>query len=609
MGFVESWRHQLLIVGVAAIVMFTNLGGPRLWDRDEPRNAGCALEMQQRGDWVVPVFNAELRAHKPVLLYWLIMSAYAVFGVNEFAARFWSALLAVGTAWATYHIGRRLFDPRVGLWAGVALATSLMFGVAGRAATPDATLIFLTTLALLIYVLAIRPEQSLYFPNRWLPAAAMYAVMGLAVLAKGPVGFVLPTAVIGMFLLIVRLPELPGTTTQASWLERLLRSLRPFAPGHFLRTCWAMRPLTAIAVVGAVALPWYVWVGWRTDGAFLQEFFLEHNLGRAASSMEGHSGSLLFYPGAILIGFFPWSVFAVPVLIGLGSGLRRRDAWSAGYVLAATWIGVYVGLFSVAQTKLPSYVTPCYPALALLTGCFLHRWSTGRSAAAAWWPRLALGTLALVGLGITFTIPLLAREFLPGEMSLGVLGLIPLAGGLAALLLTSRGRVPAAAAAVAATALLFTTTLFGLGVWRVDRHQQNHVLLAAIDQRGGAPQVGAFGCLEPTWVFYGGRPITELARTSSGADAPAEVILPGSPAAPLVRKPQPDAAEFFGTGRERMIITTDQHWAELQQQLPPEATVLAECPLFLRSKRLLLVGLPPAARTARVEIRSDSAGR
>ena len=79
----QVWSHLTLIVLVAGVVLFTNLGGPTLWDRDEPRNAGCALEMLQRGDWMVPVFNAELRAHKPILLYWLIMSAYELFGVNE----------------------------------------------------------------------------------------------------------------------------------------------------------------------------------------------------------------------------------------------------------------------------------------------------------------------------------------------------------------------------------------------------------------------------------------------------------------------------------------------------------------------------------------------
>src|SRR5947209_822738 len=97
------------VAAIAAFVVLTNLGGPRLWDRDEPRNAGCAWEMLERHDWVVPRFNAELRTHKPVLLYWGIMSAYFIFGINEFAARLPSALCAIGTVLCTYRMGRRLF--------------------------------------------------------------------------------------------------------------------------------------------------------------------------------------------------------------------------------------------------------------------------------------------------------------------------------------------------------------------------------------------------------------------------------------------------------------------------------------------------------------------
>ena len=83
-----------LMVGIA--VLFTNLGSAYLWDRDEPRNAGCAVEMHQRGDWVTPIFNDQMRHQKPAFVYWLMMSAYSVFGVSEFAARFWSATLALG---------------------------------------------------------------------------------------------------------------------------------------------------------------------------------------------------------------------------------------------------------------------------------------------------------------------------------------------------------------------------------------------------------------------------------------------------------------------------------------------------------------------------------
>jgi len=584
-GLVRTGIHGGIILAVASVVLFSNLGGSRLWDRDEPRNAGCALEMMQRGDWGVPVFNAELRAHKPVLLYWLIMSAYHVFGVNEFAARFWSAALAVGTALATYGIGRRLFDARIGLWAAIILASSLMFAMAGRIATPDSTLIFLSTAALLVYVLGAFPADGTYFPRHWANVAAMYGVMGLAVLAKGPVGAVLPTAVIGMFMLIVRLPESDRPIGQSVWRWRLVCCLRPLGPLHFLRTCWSMRPLMAVFIVLAVAGPWYAWVGWQTDGEFLRVFFWDHNLGRAAQPMEGHGGGPWFYPVAILVGFFPWSVFAAPVVAEVAARIRRRKSWATGYVFAVCWIGVYVGLFSLAQTKLPSYVTPCYPALALLTACFIRHWTRGLAAGWPRWPATAILTLGLVGLTIAVVMPFAARKHLPGETWLGAIGLIPLAGAVVAFFLQRGQRFPQAAWAVAVTAVTFTTALFGWAAARVDRHQQNHLLLAAIERAGGNPRVGAFGRLEPTWIFYGGRPIDELTLDAGDGEE--------AGASPWKPKPRPLAAEFFGQGQDRFIITTDRRWNQLQAALPPQAAIVAECPLFLRRETLLLVGVAP----------------
>src|SRR5262245_4659870 len=96
-------KHIALVALIAAFVMFTNLGGTQLWDRDEPRNGECAREMLARGDWVVPVFNGELRTHKPVLLYWCIMASYVALGVSEFAARLPSALCAIGSVICTYQ--------------------------------------------------------------------------------------------------------------------------------------------------------------------------------------------------------------------------------------------------------------------------------------------------------------------------------------------------------------------------------------------------------------------------------------------------------------------------------------------------------------------------
>src|SRR5262245_61230660 len=512
-----------LVAAVAALVMLTNLGGPRLWDRDEPRNAGCAREMLQRGDWVVPTFNARLRYYKPVFMYWCMMTAYLGLGVTEFAARLPSALAAIASTVLVYFMGRRLFGPRAGVWAGVALASSLMFVVAGRAATPDALLVFACTLALTIYVFGtFRPRfettpddapptlvtPGCYFPQHWPTVVAMYAAMGLAFLTKGPVGLVLPTAIIGMFLLIVRLPAQTGSDrSPVAWLRRCLA---PFQPLHFLATCWQMRPLTAIFAASVVAVPWFLAVGLATDGEFLRGFFLEDHVGRVTTSLENHRGSMLYYPVAMLLGFFPWSVFALPLAIDTVLNLRRRETFHAGYLFAACWVGVWVVLFSIPQTKLPSYVTPCYPALALLVGNYVDRWTRRSAAVAGGWLWASFGCLSLAGLAITIGVPLAAKEYVPGEEWSGLIGLTPLAGGAACLGLAAARNLRAAAGVFAATAVTFVTLVFAIGAQRIDRHQSSQVVLAAIRANSRQPVVASYKILEPTWVFYLEQPIVEL---------------------------------------------------------------------------------------------------
>ena len=158
----ESTPHRLFLAAIAALVFFVNLGGSHLWDVDEAIFSQTAAEMYQRGDYVVPYFNGELFPDKPALTYWLMISAYRLFGVGEFAARFWSAILSVGSVLLTYQIGCRLFSPAVGLWAGLILATNISFDIIARAATPDAALIFFTTLAISLFIrcTTVRPRQQ-----------------------------------------------------------------------------------------------------------------------------------------------------------------------------------------------------------------------------------------------------------------------------------------------------------------------------------------------------------------------------------------------------------------------------------------------------------------
>lgn len=593
-------RDVLLLFGISGILFLFQLGAAPLWDRDEPRNAGCAAEMLAAGDWVVPVFNADLRTHKPVLLYWLMMTSYAAFGVNEFAARLPSALLGVSTVLMTWQLGRSLFGTSqstasqsaasqsgnaIGRWAGVMLASTIMFGVASRAATPDALLICCGALAITLFAhFSFRANRE--FPVSRVEAIAIYAAMGLGVLAKGPVGLVMPTAVIGMYLLIRRLPSTPSPT---SWAARAMWLLRPFHPVHFLKTCWSMRPVTALATVAAISVPWYCWVALRTDGVWVREFIWTHNVSRATDVMEGHSGPpIIFYVGAILVGFFPWSILTIPTGLHVWSRLSKKPTGKQvatptkeavdnsqvpvdesqrherdAITLLLCWVGVYVGLFSLAQTKLPSYVTPCYPALALLGGLFVQEWSRAVDCRRVWL-RVGIGNLIAVGVILLAALPVAARFFLPGSEWLGVIGFVPLVGGICCWRYVSQRDNQRATFALATTAVAFSVLLMGVVPAEIGRHQKYAELYARAARHNGP--IAAWGHLEPSWIFYGGKPIREFHATD--------------PAAFLT---------FLEQHPNALVITTPEKLQEKSQdKFPADFRHVYETEYFLRDRPLLL---------------------
>jgi len=617
----ETFWHVIILLSVSTVVFFFNLGETQLWDRDEPRNAGCAAEMLAQGQWVVPIFNDELRHQKPVLLYWLIMSAYSVLGVNEFSARFWSAALATGTTLATYTLARRLLGSRIAFYAAIALSTSLMFGVAARAATPDSVLIFCGTMALMVYVIGTfaRKDGELrlvqeggWFPSNSYYVAGMYLMLGLGVLAKGPVGFLLPMAMLGLFMLIQTLPCLEDNASKGRRgpvLSFFVNCFRTFHPSHFLRTLWAMRPITGSLLILVVALPWYIMVDRRTGGDFTRLFFLGEHFGRATESLENHSGGIWFYPVAILVGFFPWSVFWGPVAVGLvksGSTATNNSTVSisgarVSACLMLCWVGVQVTAFTIAQTKLPSYVTPCYPALAVLTATYLCQFAQGRSKFDQKWFAAALGGLLLAGLLITIGGGWATAKYLPSQAWLAALGAIPILGGLGLIYALAKNRYQWIAPVFSVMALFFCVGLFGFGTVSVGKEQTSRVVLDAIES--DVP-VASFGGLESSWVFYAGRPIYELSQESSGS-------LASNDSSWLERsgfwkpKARPSLAQFLLTYPEGAILTTEDYREELERRLPSGYAVIASTGYFLKDRQIVLMG-PREQRLAKIE--SESRG-
>ncbi len=630
--------NQFWIVLAGLIVFFLNLGAAGLWDEDEPIYATCAREMLQRNDWVVPTFNGDLFPDKPPLMYWSMIAGYKLFGINEFGARFLSPLAAIGAALATYHLGRRLFSAEVGLWAGLITTTTIIFTVSARAATVDAALTLVTVLAVLCFVEGyLRRQGELGNTGKvasrsvsWLWAIGFWAALGVAVLAKGPIGLLLPAAAIGLFLMlenhrvgrlqfsgtgsvaaidgdhqegVFRRRRLSPSATQGgqapnratsspepkslagsepvpqppTWQSRLRGLVRCLGPANFLRSLWQMRPLTAVVVVLAVAGPWYVWVTVRSEWAWTVQFFNQFNLRPFTQAIQGHSGPFWYYVPALLIGFFPWSVFLGATIIDHVRQLRRGHPRRAGYVLLACWVGLWFVFWSICRTKLPHYLLPAYPALAMLTACFLTGWLSDPARAKPRQTRGALITAMVVGLGIAVAVPIVARIYIPGEEWLGAVGLIPIVGGAVGLWLLERGRQRAMLTTYAVTSVLFLAALFGVGTVVVDRHQTARPLMAEVDRGGPTePRVAAFAYMQESMVFYAGRPVAYCADAK-------------------------ELRAFLDRSPRAYVFTLDSRLGELEKQFGDELTVVARRPRFLRrGEVVLLTRVPnsPASRTA-----------
>jgi 4-amino-4-deoxy-L-arabinose transferase-like glycosyltransferase len=503
--------HLLLLCLVWAIICLPNLGTPGLWDVDEGNNAEAAYEMRESGSLIVPTFDYQMRVDKPALLYWLQMGAYSACGVNEFAARLPSALAALAAILLTYELGRRTFGAAAGLLAGLMLASATLFCASARFANPDALLDACTLLALFVFWRGYRADGSL-------PFAAAGAISGLGMLAKGPVGLVLPATVSIVFLM---------------WQRQLRRLVD-------------LRIARGVLAFVLVAAPWYTWVGVETKGQWLAGFFLKHNVDRALSAMENHGGSFYYYGVVLLAGFAPWSVFFAPAAWNASAEARSRsnDREVAAVRFLVCWIAVYVIFFTVVRTKLPNYILPAYPAVALLTARCLDRWRRELVIPPRWMLPTGLLCLAIVGLAVAVGLLIAAgyipagvppQRQLPAMAVLAFFGVVPIVAALVGWLFLRRDSRTGMLVTVASCAILFTAALAALGPLAVDRYKAPRALSAALpaDQDTRDVRIASYEYFQPSLVFYCRREVSRLpdeaaARQLLQGPLPAFLFVPSS---------------------------------------------------------------------------------
>ncbi|MDX9880540.1 MAG: glycosyltransferase family 39 protein [Prolixibacteraceae bacterium] len=333
--FIHSKYFPFLLFAFALFLYTVNNGNFSIYILDEAKNTECAREMLERGDWVVPTFNYNLRADKPPLHYFFMMAAFKLFGINEWGARFFSGIFGALTVLITFLYTRRFVNYTTAFWAAFTLLASVHFSIQFHLAVPDPYLIFFFTWSLFLFYAAVSERRR---HEIWL----LYVAVGLGTLAKGPVAIALPGLIFLLFLIFSK---------QLKWT--VIRSLKPFS---------------GMIIVLAISLPWYILVGLETDWEWTRGFFLKHNIGRFAEEMEGHGGIFIVTFAYVLVGMFPFSAFLVQAY---RNALKNRHDWFVLFSLTAA--SVIILFFSFSGTKLPNYTVPSYPFLAVLLAGYFSR--------------------------------------------------------------------------------------------------------------------------------------------------------------------------------------------------------------------------------------------
>jgi 4-amino-4-deoxy-L-arabinose transferase-like glycosyltransferase len=503
----EAVRSRLpLVASVSAsalLLLLPWLGGPALFDRDETYYAEAAREMREAGNWFIPRLNGQAFHQKPFLPLAFICASYSVFGVNETAARMPSALFAFGTMMLTAAAARHLFGRATALRSSWILGSSLLFLLVSRSAMTDSAFLFFFTASLVAFI----GTHSGVEPSRG-SLLAMYGAMGLATLCKGPVGLLLPLVIL-----------LVTAWSRGGWA--LVRQLRPIAGTG----------LVCGMAVGAVLLQ-----PAPERGGYIRDFLWRENIGRFLSPMEAHRAPFWIYLPVLLLAFLPWSPF-VP---GAWRAVRDRNArWLLG-----AWVAVPFLFFSAAATKLPHYLLPVFPALAILVGVGWERETNPRSHVLP----LAVAFVASSAFPVALC---LARARWPDLLPISLVwtAAAPPAGALVALFVANRPELRFAL--LAASMLIFIWMACG---WSLPEMREVRVIrpVGLLLRSADPTPVFAYRFLEPGLLFYSQRTIERLEtreEVSERARRGPFVIVVREDEAPAVRAAAGIPMKTLGGGR------------------------------------------------------------
>lgn len=324
-----------LVLLFSTFLLF-DIGGRHISSPDEGRYIEIPREMVETGDYVLPRLNGVLYFEKPPLFYWLQASAIDLLGISEWSMRLWPALLGLFGCWMTYAVGARFYGRTAGVVSAAILATTLLYYALARFVTIDMAVSTFVTAALFAFLLSAEEEDEKR-AIRW--ARAGHVAAALAVLSKGLIG--------------VLLPGLVGLV----WIAMLGR-------WSFVRR--ALCP-TGVLLFLAIAVPWHVLAAMRNHD-FLWFYFVHEHLMRFTTDVHRRDEPLWYFFAVVAVGFLPWTGYLWHAIKeALPSSWATRRAHPVELFLLL-WAAIVFVFFSISSSKLPPYILPIFPPLALLVG-------------------------------------------------------------------------------------------------------------------------------------------------------------------------------------------------------------------------------------------------
>ena len=554
------------LAGLCGLAFFNGIGDLGLIDKTKGLFVEVPRQMLSTGDWVTPRWNGEPFFDYPVWGYWMVAISYRLFGINAWAARLPAALAATATVVALFAVVLNLAPPaeaqrsRVG--RGMLCATVLALSPGwvgwGRSSVTDMFLASAISMALLSFALAWAAADST--PQRRLGHGGLALFCGIAVLAKGPLGLLLPGLVIIGFLLLK---------------GRLWAEVR--------RPPWP--PI--LALFFGVTAPWYAMATAANGSTFLERFLGFSNVERFTSVLYSHPGPPWYYLPWVLLLLLPWSLFLPVAAIRLRfwrlQVWRQQQSAAADLpLLALLWLVLMLAFFSSAATKLPGYILPAMPGGALLVGLLFRPWPSDQARPLAAGMRWS-GWINALLLALISTGAVLAPRWIGGDPSFP-----DFADAVAASPLPLLLACPAALGALALTLLLV----------RANRKPQ---LLASL----WIPNAAAFAAVV-TLLLPALTPLFDRQRLLPVRELAEQARLQGKATEPLLVVGYRRYSVVFYYGRPVSYVTSAREAIEALEQrraTTPEATSVL---LLGSDPELLDFGLGPGDAT--VLARRDSHG-